>query len=265
MTALLTALLSGLLTALSRRTAFLSLALLFAAGCGGRGRALSPDAGGRPDGATDALDADGGSTSDGNTAPDGGADGTGEAPTACTPDIEARVPPAPLRRLSGFEYTNTVRDLLGLAVDAKALPPDDDSSIDAAAYHTVAHDLALTATKDATKLQSVTGCDVVANGEAACAQKFVGVFVARAFRRPVGADDAADFADVFAKGRAQGGDYASGIRAILEVALQSPEFLYRVEFGEAADPARPKLGRPRLTRWRRACPTWSGARRPTTS
>ena len=70
------------------------------------------------------------------------------------------------------------------------------------------------------------------------------MFVARAFRRPVGADDAADFADVFAKGRAQGGDYASGIRAILEVALQSPEFLYRVEFGEAADPARPKLGRP---------------------
>src|SRR3954452_13587736 len=107
----MTALLTALLTALSRRTAFVSLALLLAAGCGGRGRALSPDAGGRPDGALDALDGDGGSASDGSTARDGGADGTGAA-TACTPDLEARIPPAPLLRLRGFEYANTVRDLL---------------------------------------------------------------------------------------------------------------------------------------------------------
>ena len=33
-------------------------------------------------------------------------------------------------------------------------------------------------------------------------------------------------------GEALGGDFAGGVRAVVEVALQSPEFLYRVEVGE---------------------------------
>jgi len=223
----------------ARHAVIFGLAFLSAAGCGHRRLSRSGDAGGPPDATTDV---------DGGRAADGSVEMTGDAGIACTPQSEA--PPAPLRRLTGFEYVNSVRDVLGLAALANSLPPDDDPSApdtnraEAVAYHNVAHDLAMTATKDATTLQAIAGCDVAASGEATCAQKFIGAFVARAFRRPVDADDAADFGDVFAKGRAQGGDYASGIRAVIEVVLQSPEFLYRVEFGQPPDPARPNLGRP---------------------
>jgi len=229
----------------------LGLALLSAAGCGRRRLSRSGDAGGPPDATTGADGggaADGNLGADGNLAADGSVEMTQDAGIACTPPSEA--PPAPLRRLTGFEYVNSVRDVLGLTALANSLPPDDDPSApdtnraEAVAYHDVAHELAVTATKDATALQAIAGCDVAASGEATCAQSFIGAFVARAFRRPVDADDAADFGDVFAKGRALGGDYASGIRAVIEVVLQSPEFLYRVEFGEPADSARPKLGRP---------------------
>jgi hypothetical protein len=53
---------------------------------------------------------------------------------------------------------------------------------------------------------------------------------------------------VFARGVELGGSFAAGFRAVLEVALQSPEFLYHVEFGEpldvAGDDPRSGWGRP---------------------
>jgi hypothetical protein len=187
---------------------------------------------------------------------DGGVDGAdgGAGPgAACTPDIGARVPPAPLRRLSSFAYANTVRDVLGLSLPANALPPagnpwDDSTATLAAltdAYHGIAHDFALASTQDAASTDAFTRCDAGALGEATCAERFIAAFIPRLFRRPLDAEDAADFAAVFAKGRELGGTYASGVRAVIEVALQSPELLYMVEFGEPLLPPRPGVGRPR--------------------
>ena len=48
----------------------------------------------------------------------------------------------------------------------------------------------------------------------------------------------------FDTGLTLGGDFASGVRAVLEVALQSPEFLYRPELGQPAGATLPGLVRP---------------------
>lgn len=200
---------------------------------------------------------DGGPTLDGGPSVDSGSDGGGTDDlggpiAACASDVGMRVPPAPLRRLSNFEYANSVRDMLGLSLPTNPLPLGGDVSDDVATltaltdgYHRVAHDFALATAQSTASLDAFGKCDVAASSEATCAQRFVATLVPRLFRRPLDPDDASEFADVFANGRALGGDYASGIRAVLEVAMQSPEFLYRVEFGEAVDPGRPGLGRPR--------------------
>jgi hypothetical protein len=246
--------------------AFALSALFVAASCGGHGTGAQPAGkGGAGGGTTTGISGSGGGAMPGGRggeagwAQDGGSPdaavptGGGGATTACTPDLAGRIPPAPLRRLTNFEYGNTLRDLVGVSLAAGDLPPAGDTvdpdagglALLTEAYHNLAHGFALAATKDAASVQAVAPCDMLAAGEAACAKKFIAAFVASAFRRPLDAEDAADFADVFAKGRVLGGDYASGVRAVIEVALQSPELLYRVELGEPVDPAQPGLGRPR--------------------
>jgi len=156
--------------------------------------------------------------------------------------------------LTRFEYNNTVRDLLGDASHpADALPPDTGTRFADAdtmsttdllvyGYHLLAHQYALDFTKDDDAVIALTGCDPVAVTEDTCKVTFIVKFVGKVFRRPVNAGDVADFLAVFASGKQLGGDFASGVRAVVEVALQSPEFLYRVELGDPAkgtDPPRP--------------------------
>jgi hypothetical protein len=235
--------------------------ILVAAACGGSRPALDRGDGAALDATVDAtVDATGGTDRANDAgapidaaAPDGGDAGVAipDAGSVCTPAVEARVPAAPLQRLSSFEYTNTVRDVLGLTLAPASLPGDPSEGDTAAlgtlidAFHGIAHDFGVAATKDAASVSAIAPCDVSVLGETTCAQRFIDAFVSRVFRRPLEPEDATDFADVFAKGREQGGDYASGVRAVIEVALQSPEFLYRVEVGELVDPSRPGLGRPR--------------------
>lgn len=198
----------------------------------------------RPDDAAAPSDGDGGK-SDG-----GGAADAGGVLAACTSDIATRVPPAPLRRLRGYEYQNTVRDLLGLRApdtlvtfDRAGLPGDLPQQA-ADAYHDLAHELALEATRDATAIGATTKCDVMTMNEAACLDQVLNV-VSRLLRQPLDASDVTEWRSVFAEGRALGGDLASGVRAVLEVALQSPELLYRVELGEMLPGVPAPLGRPR--------------------
>ena len=198
---------------------------------------------------TDALD--GGGT-DGNVPPtDAGTDQI--VVFACLPNSAPRVPVVPLRRLTNFEYNNTVRYILAdTSRPADGLPFDgypnnaDTPSLPMAdfinGYHQLAHAFAVGATKDAVSLKALIKCDVAVDGEAGCQKKFVEPFVSSIFRRPLDTADTADFAAVFAKGRELSGDFAGGVRAVVEVALQSPEFLYRVEFGKpvaANQPVRP--------------------------
>jgi hypothetical protein len=119
------------------------------------------------------------------------------------------------------------------AIYFPSLDPVSSHFVDA--MHRFAHDFALDATVDAESLRTLVGCDVEVDGEDVCRQRFFDERIARVLRRPLDADDTGDFEAVFARGAELGGGFQGGIRAVLEVALQSPEFLYRVEFGEPLD------------------------------
>jgi len=182
----------------------------------------------------------------GGGAVDGGLDAT---PTACPTATAAA---APLRALTRFEYNNSVRDLfMDTSRPADALPSDSETNVVdemsrppqlVEGYHTLAHDFAVARTKDAASVVALLGCDPATAGEDSCRQKLIGELVPRIFRRGPLPDDAAEFAEVFAAGAKLGAGFAGGVRAVLEVALQSPEFLYRVEFGEPT--ATPAVARP---------------------
>jgi len=162
--------------------------------------------------------------------------------------------PAPLRRLTRFEYNNTVRDLfMNASRPADALPADDVTNIAAEmpvssvlveGYHTLAHDFAIAATKDAAAVSTLLGCDPGTAGDQACRQKLIRELVPRIFRRAAVPDDDAELGAVFTAGQQLGGGFAGGVRAVVEVALQSPEFLYRIELGEPIGAAAPGIARP---------------------
>ena len=197
------------------------------------GRAGGVASGGEP-GSAGAPESEGGAAGDGPTSSEGGMGGA-EPTDAC---LDARTAPAaPLRRLRRFEYDNSVRDLGDTSEPARQFPADVPgetlvSSVQVEQYFVAAREFARRVTADGAALGEFVGCDPAVDGEASCRQTFVREFVGRAFRRPATASDVADFEAVFDKGRELGGDFASGVRAVVEVVEQSPEFLYRVELGE---------------------------------
>jgi hypothetical protein len=154
---------------------------------------------------------------------------------------------APIRRLTRFELNNTLRDLLGDSTRAgDQLPPElkgNGFSNDAAsltttrvlvdAYRKIADGLATTATKDAAALAKLTTCDVAAQGEEACARAFVTDFGQKAFRRPLNEAESTASYGIYVAGK-EGATHAAGLRAVIQMALQSPQFLYRAEKGVPA-------------------------------
>ena len=160
---------------------------------------------------------------------------------AKTIDIER----TPLRRLTRTEYTNSVKDLLNVDVSATADLPADEvtngfdnnagvltvSSLHAEKYVLVSETLAKLAVQN---LGTLTGCDSAAKGEDACALAFAKSFGRRAFRRPTTAEDERQLLAAYAAGRT-GGSYAEGIEVMLRAALQSSNFLYRLELTPSTD------------------------------
>ena len=149
--------------------------------------------------------------------------------------------PSPVRRLTRWEYDNTVRDLLGDTTGpAGRFPPDERgagftndaqnlsvSPLHVENYLDAAERLVTTATVDLGKL---VPCDP-ANGDAACATRFLETWGKRAWRRPLDDEEKAAMLKVFTAGMTEG--FATGIRMMMQVMLQVPQFLYRVETGGA--------------------------------
>jgi len=185
--------------------------------------------------------------------------GAGGGSTA-QPPLDCKQPQAgraPLRRLIRFEYNNTVDELFNISTrPADGLPGEElgtgfgneadslgVSRLLVDGYRTVAEQIAKDQTASAAAAVATAGCDPAAVGEAACTQKFVTNFLGRAFRRPATAEDLTAYQGAFQRARQIGGDFASGVRAVIARALQAPQFLYRVELGETVDASK-KLGRP---------------------
>jgi Protein of unknown function (DUF1588)/Protein of unknown function (DUF1592)/Protein of unknown function (DUF1585)/Protein of unknown function (DUF1595) len=172
----------------------------------------------------------------------GGSGGDGAANPAqggCT--TEGPSPgPSPLTALASDEVNATLRALFPQSAAWSDLPWLPDVGI---AYpqpprpeqvHELAHAVALRVTDDRTSGSWLAGCDVAKAGEVACRDALGEPFLERAYRRPLVAEDRADMASVFAAGRELGGDFASGMRAVVQAALESADFLYLVAQGSGS-------------------------------
>ena len=160
---------------------------------------------------------------------------------------------SPLRRLTTYEFNNTIRDLLGdttnpgsnlpAQVDSKQNPfgndADEQNPTDVLVekYQTVAESIATRATANATALTKLHSCatNVTAANEAACARMIATAFAPRAYRRAVASSEIDELVALYTNVRALGTTmtFGSGVAAMIEGILQAPEFLYRVELGAA--------------------------------
>jgi hypothetical protein len=181
----------------------------------------------------------GGSANGGGTSGSTGSSGTpGGSSTDCT---TTALEPTALRRLTKFEYANTVHDLLNVDPSpASDLPADEVSngydndsgvltvsSLHAEKYVLVSETLAKTAVQN--NLSALTaGCDTTTTGEDACALAFAKSFGRRAFRRPTTSNDEQMLMTAYSAGKT-GGSYSEGIEVMIRAALQSPDFIYRLE------------------------------------
>ncbi|MBW2190772.1 MAG: DUF1592 domain-containing protein [Deltaproteobacteria bacterium] len=152
----------------------------------------------------------------------------------------------PIRRLTRFEYNNTVRALLGDTTNpADVLPPEEEvagfnnqaaaltsSNLLIEQYMKVAEGVGARAVLDMNAL--LPECDPGLDGSDACALSFIGDFGRRAFRRPLSQTEVELLKSVFdwAINEPDLGRFEDGIQVIIEAVLQSPAFLYRPELGD---------------------------------
>jgi len=157
-------------------------------------------------------------------------------------------PVAPLRRLTRFEYNNTVRDLAKVTdAPANNFPPEEIGSgfgtdadtqtvsdVLAKKYMTTAAKIAASLTAS-DRIGTLAACATSASGasETTCVRTIIDSFVPAAFRRPLEAGEADGLQQLFQTVRTAGATFPSSVAAVLEAVLQSPEFLYRPEFGTA--------------------------------
>ena len=223
-----------------------------ATGNGATGAGAMTGTGGSSAGSGSGAGAGAGVSSGGSAGTGAGAGSAGEgAGPPVTPTTEAcpteEVPRTALRRLTRFEYANSVRDILGVDPSAAdALPADEItngfdnnasvltvSSLHAEKYVLVSEEIAKAAVQN---LGGLTSCDAAATGEEACALEFARSFGRRAFRRPTTPDDEQLLMTAYAAGR-EGGSHAEGLEVMIRAALQSSHFLYRLETSAPADAA----------------------------
>lgn len=194
------------------------------------------------EGATPASASDGSppaTTSGGATegATDGPAPTTGEGDTG---EPAPTIVDVPLRRLTAFEYRNTVEDLFaGIALPEIPLPVDDkregfDNNADAlipSKLHIDQYNAAAEAIADVATANLGLLIDCTPDTDPNCSTRFVAEFGAKAFRRPLTADEAVAF-HAFFDGPPGDVDFAAGVEVTLQLMLQSPQFLYRLELHE---------------------------------
>ncbi|HZH04395.1 MAG TPA: DUF1592 domain-containing protein, partial [Myxococcaceae bacterium] len=168
--------------------------------------------------------------------------------------------PAPLglRSLLGWQYRNSIEDLLGEAAAAKVVVPDDTplngfdaigasqlslSTRSVETYEQSARAAAKAVFAKAEARDRVLGCTPKSATDEACWTTFIRGFGRLAWRRSLTEEEVASWVSV---GKSAGSAYGGFNRAaelVLAGLLQSPNFLNQVETGEPdpADPDRLRL------------------------
>jgi len=147
-----------------------------------------------------------------------------------------------LRRLTRDQFNNTLRDLIqasGTPADrlnpderigpfnSNAISPVDNTLV--LQHNEAARELATAARE---RMAELAPCDLDADAGTTCATQFVTEFGARAFRRPLDADEVTRYVGLYTLGK-EGATAADGFRLVLEAMLQSPAFLYHGDVGSA--------------------------------
>lgn len=171
------------------------------------------------------------------SASEGGSDSGGEADDPASDCAGVGAGLGPMRRLTKVQYDNTVRDLFGGAVEPG---PTFPASVIHEEYsnNPTANVVSLSSAEDIMLAaehagqQVVDGIDGIVACEPglACAEAFVDDFGARAFRRPLTADERQALLDVYTQVEAEDG-FADGIGTVVTVVLQAPQLLYLQELG----------------------------------
>lgn len=188
-----------------------------------------------------------------------GASGPGAARPMSCEEGEVHVGRAPIRRLTRFEYNNTVRDLFGdMTQPGNLLPPEElgngfgndadlisVSGLLAEQYGIVAEGVAARATTPEGLARLAPCADAVTlNTEDACLRTLIDNVASQAYRRPLAAGESDELFELAQALRATpNATFSSTASGVIQAILQSPDFLYRIEFG-VPDPARPDLRRP---------------------
>jgi hypothetical protein len=237
------------------------LGALSSAGCLG---VVNSDADGKPSpgpstgGSGSTTGTGGGAPASGGSAGSVGPSGGGGAATSACVGQTGIPELMPARRLTRAEYNASVAVLLGDKTSpATSLPPElignlfsNDSAQQPVSadlvlgYNNIAADIATRATTG-TQLATLAPCAASATNAAtqdSCAQTLIQNFAAKAYRRPLTAEEATDLLTL-EKSVTATGTFTSGLAAVIEAVLQSPDFLYRIEQG-VPDPANPALRRP---------------------
>jgi hypothetical protein len=152
--------------------------------------------------------------------------------------------PAGLRRLTGTQYRNTIRDLLGASVKLPTELDRDDpeatfnsvggyrittSPAGVAKYEDAAVDIAHQVFADPALAASVVGCDVK---DGACAARFIKGFGRRAWRRPLTDAEVGRYTKLIDDVSKLLGTPEAGFQHALAGLLQSMNFMYLPEGGE---------------------------------
>ena len=160
----------------------------------------------------------------------------------------------PVRRLTHIEFSNTLRDLLGLDLNLVADFPIDlsgtsgfENSANTLFLQPILMERYLSAVDKA--VEAVVPLDSKPNAdspvfvawpsgkitEREAARKIIGRFMLRAFRRPPTEDEAKELHGVYARSRKAGESFQMAIRRALGAALVSPAFLLKSEIAQDTD------------------------------
>ncbi len=155
---------------------------------------------------------------------------------------------AAIKRLTQVQYENTIEDLVGDDIIVPAsiepdLPSDGLISIGSARttisplgvekYESAAYAIAQQMTVSDAVMKRVVPCEWGGPNDTGCMQEFVESFGRRAWRRPLTEDETASLMAAATSGTTGLGTFAAGVEMAMAAILQSPNFLFRVELGEA--------------------------------
>lgn len=158
------------------------------------------------------------------------------------PTCVAKPPPAtPTRLLTRAEYDFTIRDLLmdgakparAFAAEPQVLGFENNAdahrvnAVLLSQYLEAAEALSIRARARGNEFY---GCDPAAMGEGPCGEQFIVSFGRRAFRRTLTPDERSTLVSFFEATRTKQ-NFATAVEWSVQLVLQSPQFLYRIERG----------------------------------